>query len=156
MKSKFEQSADRMLENLSDSMTCLEMFNNIVSKKCHPKGSRIFICDDDRVDRMHIRNALEPMGYQLVFGSSGQEFVDVIKANDIGMLVTDLGMPGMDSLEIIEQISKLHVPVIVVTGMPADAEEVIKLKEMKIEVFHKPANLDRIVESILVNFGDPR
>jgi DNA-binding NtrC family response regulator len=156
MKSKFEEHAEKTMVSLTESMSCLQLVNSIISKKCHKQGSRIFICDDNIADRKHIKDALEPLGYNLVFGRSGQEFVDVIRANDIGMLVTDLGMPGMDSMEIIEEIASLNVPVIVVTGMPHDSKEVVKLKEMNIEVFHKPADLDRIVESILVNFGDPR
>lgn len=144
------------MDSLSESMTCLNLVDSILSKKCHPRGSRIFICDDDAFDRRYMEHALKPLGYNLVFGQSAAEFIQKIKENDIGMLVTDLNMPGMDSLEIIKEISKLHVPVIVTTGLPPTSREVIKLEEMKIKVFHKPVDLDRIVESIQVNFGDPR
>jgi len=44
--------------------------------------------------------------YQLLLASSGQEALDILSKEEVKVIVTDLKMPGMNGIELIERIKK--------------------------------------------------
>jgi len=138
-----------------DIMTSTKDLTDLIAKKCKKPGSRIFVCDDDLIDRKLTCLMLKNHNYVTVEGSNGEEFVDTLRKNDIGLLVTGLIMPGMESLDIIKVLAAHHVPVIAVTGLPMDHPTVLEAIEHRITVMQKPLDEKSLIRQVKIHFGLP-
>src|SRR5688500_20284733 len=65
-----------------------------------------------------MRRTLEYQGYQFVGAASGQEGLALIDRDPPDLVFLDIKMPGMDGLEVLDQIKAKHpeVPVVMVSG----------------------------------------
>ncbi len=66
--------------------------------------AHILIVDDEEMDRLLGRAALEDAGHQLLFAPDGEAALRAYQNNDIDLIITDLAMPGMNGIQLIEQI----------------------------------------------------
>lgn len=146
--SELTQLSEDVLANTKD-------LTNLIKKKCKKPGSRVFVCDDDVIDRGLACCMLKAHHYTTVEGSDGYDFMETLRKNDIGLLITDLTMPGMDGMEIIRVLEDSHVPVIAVTGLPMDAPVVIEALERKITVMQKPLDEKELIHQVKIHFGLP-
>jgi two-component system, response regulator PdtaR len=61
----------------------------------------ILVVEDEPLARMDAVAAFEDMGFLVLEAGSSNDAIDLIEANDIRMLFTDIQMPGpMDGLEL--------------------------------------------------------
>jgi diguanylate cyclase (GGDEF)-like protein len=82
-------------------------------------GSRILVVDDDRLIREMTRDALAEEGFRVAVAASGSEALTTLTQDGpFDVVVTDLSMPEMDGLELIEKIKREQprTDVIVLTG----------------------------------------
>jgi DNA-binding response OmpR family regulator len=84
---------------------------------------RILVVDDDPLITQSLRNILEIEGYAITIAGDGRTAIDafllVMQSNEPFVLViTDLGMHGMDGRQVISVIKKSSpaTPVILLTG----------------------------------------
>ena len=70
---------------------------------------RILIVDDSSVDRKGMRKLLEKSQYKFVVyeACNGMEALEVVKRNDIDIILTDIRMPKMDGIELLEKVDSL-------------------------------------------------
>ncbi len=80
--------------------------------------SRILVIDDEVGIRDSMRRTLEYQGYQFIGASSGPEGLALIDRDPPDLVFLDIKMPGMDGLEVLDQIKAKHpeVPVVMVSG----------------------------------------
>lgn len=79
----------------------------------------ILVVDDEEMDRELARRSLEPVhGLSIEFARDGEEALDRISRQRPDLVLTDLRMPGMDGLELVETIRTRHssLPVLLMTG----------------------------------------
>jgi two-component system nitrogen regulation response regulator NtrX len=78
----------------------------------------ILIIDDERPIRSTLRDILEYEKIKITEAEDGIKGLDLIKANDYDAILCDIKMPGMDGIEVFEQIQdiKPDVPVIMISG----------------------------------------
>ncbi len=78
----------------------------------------ILVIDDEEIIRESIGNYLEDRGYRVLKAADGQIGLDIFKREAPDMVLTDLRMPVVDGLDVLQSISELttQTPVIVVSG----------------------------------------
>lgn len=80
---------------------------------------RILVADDDPFVGEMLAFILEDEGYQVETAESGEDALEKFGASqEIGLLISDMNMPGMSGLELIAAIraARPEIPVILLTG----------------------------------------
>ena len=78
----------------------------------------ILLVDDEEMVRSTIADMLLVLGHHTLEAGDGVEALEILKNNCFDLIITDVGMPNMDGLTLIEQIRKAQIetPIIVVAG----------------------------------------
>jgi len=95
------------------------------------KLKRILAVDDEPNMRRLLEISLRQAGYQPLSAANGRDALDILKAEQVDLVVSDLHMPGMSGLELLKQIRDDNeaIPFIMVTaqGEIKTAIEAMKL-----------------------------
>ncbi|MCI0461565.1 MAG: sigma-54 dependent transcriptional regulator [Gemmataceae bacterium] len=115
-----------------------------------PQARRILIAEDNAQVREQIRKALEAEGGLVVdTASDGKEALAAVTAEgrNYSIFLTDLKMPGMDGMELIEAIRKqgLPVTVIVMTGHASIDHAVQAMRLGAYDFLPKPIDRDYLL-----------
>ncbi|WP_367989409.1 HDOD domain-containing protein [Vibrio sp. NTOU-M3] len=102
---------------------------------------RILLVDDERMVLNGLKRALFSTGWKLHTAESGVEALQLLKENEIDLIISDMRMPGMDGSELLEKISKLY-PSIIRASLSgyADPEITIKGGFFAHQAFMKPCD----------------
>jgi len=80
---------------------------------------RILIVDDEDIDREAAERYLRPLGdLEVLLATEGNQALELVASHAPDLMLTDLRMPGMDGLELVEKMRSEHplVPVILMTS----------------------------------------
>jgi DNA-binding response OmpR family regulator len=77
---------------------------------------RILIAEDDPIIAMDLAQTLKSWNYNVKVISSGEEVVIAAYAIKPDLIIMDIGLHGMDGIEAAQQIQKLSIPIIYITG----------------------------------------
>lgn len=111
-------------------------------------GTILVVEDDPRV-RAATGTALSELGYPAILCGSGSEAIDQLEErDDIGLVITDVVMPGMTGPELAGEIRARHpdVGLLFVTGYVGEAGEAESFKGS--EVLRKPFTLRALSEAL--------
>jgi two-component system, response regulator PdtaR len=119
----------------------------------------ILVVDDDAGSRTAIASVLADRGYAPVTVGSGEEAIEVARAETIHLAVFDHHMPRMTGLEALEQVRMFNalMPALLVTADPT--REVIRLARQAqvYSVLPKPVNpnlfLHMLCRALTVSYG---
>src|SRR5256884_3053142 len=80
--------------------------------------SRILVIDDEDVIRMLVMEILESAGYDVTGADSAERALGLLEESDFDLVVSDVVMPGLSGLELLEAVHARRgsLPVILVTG----------------------------------------
>jgi len=85
-----------------------------------PAG-RALVVDDERMNRLLLRRALETEGHVVVEAANGREALERLREDAPDVVLLDLVMPELDGYETLQQIKAdpnlAHVPVIIISGV---------------------------------------
>jgi DNA-binding NtrC family response regulator len=115
---------------------------------------RILVVDDEEGARDLFNTILIDEGYDVSLASGGEEALDLFKSNPFNLVITDIKMPVMDGLQLLQEIRKLgsKTDVIMVTAY-GEVESYLKAMSLgAVEYINKPVRikeLTRIVHKIL-------
>ena len=99
----------------------------------------ILICDDqpDIVNALNIY--LSPEGYNLYEAFTGREALDVVKNNDIHLILMDIMMPVMDGITATARIREIsNAPIILLTAKSETEDKVLGLNVGADDYITKP------------------
>jgi len=110
----------------------------------------VWIVDDDRSIRWVIEKALSREGIAFNSFSSAQEALDALSGSAPEVLVSDIRMPGLSGLELLQTVKQRHpaVPVIVMTAYSDLDSAVAAFQGGAYEYLPKPFDVDQAVELI--------
>lgn len=101
----------------------------------------VLVCDDEKDIVSALRIYLESEGYNVFPACNGQEALDVIKENDIHLVLMDIMMPVMDGISAMVKIRDIsNVPVILLTAKSEDTDKILGLTVGADDYITKPFN----------------
>lgn len=115
--------------------------------------SKILIVDDSKTIRQQVHFTLSKSGYQVVEAQNGLEGIERLKENsDAVMIISDVNMPEMGGIEMVESIQKNgelpHPPVLMLTTEGA-VEVVEKAKAAGAKAWiTKPFKPEQLIEAV--------
>jgi len=103
---------------------------------------------DDEEDL--VSTLVERLGYRGIeaeYALDGYSALAILQEKKFDVIVLDLKLPGMDGIEILEQIKQLdpHVPVLLITGHGSPVEENQEKPENAYDYLIKPINLETLI-----------
>ncbi len=116
--------------------------------------SKILIVDDEPDIIDEVTECLEGEGLGWVSAQNAEDAIELVESDDkIGIVVTDIRMPGMDGLELSRRLlekygSKRDLYIIVVTGHAGMREAIEALQIGAEDFLTKPISPDQLLHSI--------
>jgi CheY-like chemotaxis protein len=86
---------------------------------------RALVIDDDSRIRDALQEIMASFGYSAATAASGGEGISLFDKGRYNVVLTDLLLPDMTGWEVLAAVRALdpHIPVIIVTGAPVDADD---------------------------------
>jgi len=111
---------------------------------------RIVIAEDEDITRKHLLYALKKEGYEVVGTKNGREALEEIGRGHFDVLITDVKMPEMSGIELLEEVKEKYPPmeVLVITGFGSIDSAVEAMKKGAYEYITKPFNLDELIMKV--------
>ncbi|MCU0816054.1 MAG: sigma-54 dependent transcriptional regulator [Cypionkella sp.] len=100
----------------------------------------ILLVDDDEAMRRSTRQALELAGHEVRSFASAEEALGAVSPGLNGVLVTDIRMPGMDGMTLMERVRTIDgdLPVILITGHADVSLAVTAMRRGAYDFIEKP------------------
>ena len=118
-------------------------------EETNPTGT-VFIVDDDPLIRASLEASLTALGLQTEKFASAEQFLVYAGPHQVGCLLVDVRMPGMDGLQLQEELSRRNVPVsvIVMTGH-ADVDLAVRaMRNGALDILEKPFKRDKLLSKV--------
>jgi len=115
---------------------------------------RLLVVDDQMGVRRLLFEAFKEEGYAIELAASGHEAVEKVKFGIPDIILMDMKMPGMNGLETLQEIKKIHddILVIIMTAY-GELEVVSEAKKLGIkEYITKPFDINelrRLVKEVI-------
>lgn len=114
-------------------------------------GARILVVDDEPQLQYLLRSALERRGYDVRTAGDGETALDVAATSWPQLIILDLGLPGLDGLEVCRRIRAWsHVPIIVLSAREGDRDKVEALDLGADDYLTKPFSMDELLARLRV------
>ena len=102
---------------------------------------RILVCDDEKDIVSALKIYLMADGYQVFEAYNGREALEILKKEDIHLVLMDIMMPEMDGITAMLKIREVsNVPVILLTAKSEDTDKVLGLTVGADDYVTKPFN----------------
>jgi len=108
---------------------------------------KALVIDDEQKMCQFLELVLSQDGHQVVTATSGEQALDVMRSRtDLDVIVTDLMMPGITGMEVLEEAKRLlpDTPVIMITGYSTVENAVQAMKAGAFDYLPKPFKVDEV------------
>jgi CheY-like chemotaxis protein len=115
---------------------------------------RILVVDDDKGVRDAMAGVLSDLGYDVAAAADGDEALVLLQDSTVGLVLTDLNMPGMDGLSLARRIKKdSSTPVVLITASDRRSVEP-RLKDSVVDsVLFKPFRVEELMAVVIKAFS---
>ena len=116
-----------------------------------PADRTLVIVDDDRAFLQRLARAMELRGFEVRFGHSVAEGVDLIRDKPPAFAVVDMRLEDGSGLDVIAELAKVRPDsrAIVLTGYGNIATAVSAVKLGAVDYLAKPADADDVTDALL-------
>jgi CheY-like chemotaxis protein/anti-sigma regulatory factor (Ser/Thr protein kinase) len=119
------------------------------------KNVRVLVVEDSTTMQAFLQNLLEKEGYELAVASDGEAGIDlfqqgIVQNKPFDIVITDVVMPGMSGLDVLERVKALdHGTIVVVLTSDANAKTAIEALNLGANNFlHKPPDSEEILNAL--------
>jgi two-component system NtrC family response regulator len=119
--------------------------------------ARILVVDDDENLRWVLQTQLEDMGYVVSTASDGNQAIAAVEKEPPALVLTDLKMPGLSGMELLDRIHSEYaeVPVVIMTAFGTIQSAVQAMRAGAYDYLTKPIDgeeLGLVVSRVLEHF----
>ena len=116
----------------------------------HMSDTRVHFIDDDPTAGDLFRRFSKPRNYQTCIFRDPVAALEDIRAHGSHLVITDLSMPGMSGLDLLEAIRQadLEVPVIMITGFSTEDNAIKALRLGATDFIKKPFDMDDLLQQV--------
>jgi len=120
------------------------------ARKNGVKAPRILIVDDDPGQRSLLDSFLRSQGFETRVAASGQQALEMLRAEEFSMMISDVRMPGLSGLETLRRARQERVvlPVLLVTAYADIREAVGAMRDGALNYLAKPIDLDELLATV--------
>src|SRR5258708_10662996 len=114
------------------------------------KPPRILIVDDDAGQRSLLDAILRSEGFETVAVSYGERALEILRDQDIGMMIADVRMSGLSGLETLRRARQEQtvLPILLVTAYADIREAVGAMRDGAPNYLAKPIDLDELLATV--------
>ena len=113
---------------------------------------RILAVDDEEHILELIQYNLEMNQYDVLLAESGEKALEILKSNEVDLVLLDWMLEGMDGIEVLKQIrqtpSIAHIPVILLTAKSSEIDKVLGLEFGADDYLTKPFGIHELMARI--------
>lgn len=123
--------------------------SEMASAQCH-----VVIVDDDPQCLVEYRELVEALGYPCHQASDAASALRLIASDArIGLVITDVRMPGMDGLTLLEELSERFMSArplvaIIITGQSSIDTAICAMRSNAVDMLEKPVSLEGLSASL--------
>ena len=91
---------------------------NGLNTKMEIPNIKIMVVEDEEVIKVHLKSYFEKREYTVIIASSAEEALPLVAKENPDLLLLDIGLPGMNGLELLKEIRKFNrsLKVILISG----------------------------------------
>ena len=109
----------------------------------------ILVIEDYGDSREMLKLLVAGEGYEVLTAASAEEALEIIKQRQIDLIITDLGLPGMDGMTLVRHIRGLggdmvSVPIVMLTALDGEENNQAALKAGCTDFLTTPVDFERL------------
>ena len=114
------------------------------------QGLNVWVVDDDQSVRWVLEKALRQADMESRSFERAEHLLEAIEHEAPDVLITDVRMPGMSGLELLEHLAErnLHIPAVIITGHGDVPMAVRAMKSGAVDFIEKPFNDEALLDAI--------
>lgn len=115
-------------------------------KRAYDRTSHILIVDDDETLLKFFKIHLNKFFSRVLVVKNGKEAIDTLKEKEIDLILTDIRMPRVDGLQLLNKVRKLDasIPVFLISGGLIEDEQAAAIDELADGFLRKPFTIEEI------------
>ncbi|MES1205970.1 MAG: HD domain-containing phosphohydrolase [Pseudomonadota bacterium] len=116
----------------------------------HPDNPRILVVDDEKVIREILSDFLKEEGYAVTTVEDGAAAIEELHRSSYNLVISDLKMPKMGGLELVQQITEESLPVltVIMTGFGTVETAIEAMKRGAYDYILKPFKVEEVVHIV--------
>jgi two-component system nitrogen regulation response regulator NtrX len=112
--------------------------------------AKILVIDDERAIRNSLKDILSYENHTVEDASDGLAGLELIKQNKYDLVLSDIKMPGLDGLELLQKLEDIepHPTVVMISGHGNIETAVESIKRGAFDFIPKPLDLNRLLVTV--------
>ncbi len=114
------------------------------------KNTTVLVVDDERAIRDLLSDEISQAGYTVISAAGGEDALSVVRQENVHIVISDIKMPGMSGLELLEQILNIspETVVIMITAYASVETAVNALRKGAFDYMLKPLIYEDVIAKI--------
>lgn len=111
--------------------------------------ARVLVVEDERTEQLLLHSILEGSGHEVHLAREGEDAFKIYLRKDIQVVITDVQMPNVDGLELIEALLSMFpgAAIIAISGKgPAVLRAAVKMGALN--AFSKPVDPEELLAAV--------
>ncbi len=110
----------------------------------------LLVVDDEPNYLVVLSELLRDEGFEVYTAAGGAEGIDIVKKTDLDVVITDMQMPNVDGLMLLQEVKKIKkdLPVIIITAYAEVEKAVVAMRAGAFSYLAKPFSNDELVVTI--------
>ncbi len=114
------------------------------------KNKKILIAEDEQNIQSLLSRLLKKNGYITYTAGNGKEALEIVKANEVDIVITDIRMPEMDGIALIKAIKEMDpcIEVIVMTAFASVDTAIEAVRMGARDYIKKPFDIEAVINAV--------